>query len=278
MRKELFLIGLIYIVSMSVLLMAIYRFFESWQFSDFHFFIAGGLVLLVAVGWGYILTAVIFAPQKQIEDALTMLTKDIMHELNVPLSTIQANTSLLKKSPKDEKSLIRLQRIEDASLRLERLYQELVYTIKKEMHEIEKEMIDIKTVVEERVAVFQEQQRNPFEVDVNSYSIKVDKIGFEQMIDNIIGNAMKYSDKESLITISLKEDSLYIEDRGIGMSTSELLRMHERYFQGDKTQEGQGIGLALVKAYCDQENIQIQIKSKKGKGVKVCLNLSAVHT
>lgn len=277
MRKELLLALLIYVVTMTVLLMAVYRFLENWHLSDFNFFIAGALVFLVAVGWGYILTAIIFAPKKNMEETLTTLTHDIIHELNIPLSTMRANTSLLKKSLQDEKSLIRLKRIDDASVRLEKLYRELVYAIRKEMHEIEKETFDIQTVIEERVAVFQEQQRNIFEMRVSPYKIEADKIGFEQMFDNILSNAMKYSQKEDLIKISLNENILCIEDRGIGMSTSELLRIHERYFQGDTAQEGQGIGLALVKAYCEQANIEIQITSEKAIGTSVKLHLLKIH-
>jgi signal transduction histidine kinase len=61
------------------------------------------------------------------------------------------------------------------------------------------------------------------------------------------------------------------------MSTSELLRVHERYFKVDEGSHGEGIGLALVKAYCDSEDIQIQIQSEKDVGTSVCLNLIKVH-
>ena len=275
--KELLLALVIYVVTMTVLLMAVYQFLENWHLSEFNFFIAGALVLFVAMGWGYVLTAIIFAPKRQMEDTLTMITNDIVHELNIPLATIEANTSMLKKSLQDEKSLRRLQRIDDASIRLKKLYNELVYTLQKEIHQIEKERFDLKSVVEERVDFFQEQARNPFEIEVTSYEIEVDKIGFEQMLDNILSNAMKYSDKDTLISLILDANILCIKDRGMGMSTSELLRVHERYFKGNESSKGEGIGLALVKGYCDSENIDIQIKSEKDIGTSVHLNLTKVH-
>jgi len=276
-RRELYVALFIYVVTMTVLLMAVYRFLENWHMSEFNFFIAGAMVLFVAMGWGYVLTSVIFAPSKQMENTLTMLTKNIIHELNIPLSTIEANTSMLKKSLKDEKSLKRLQRIDDASFRLKKLYSELVYTITKEIHEIEKERFCVKSVVEERVAFFQEQARNPFKLTLTPYEIEVDKIGFEQMLDNILSNAMKYSPKDASISLVLEEDTLCIQDRGVGMSTSELLRVYERYFKGDESSHGEGIGLALVKTYCDREDMDIQIKSEKNMGTSVCLTLSKVH-
>jgi signal transduction histidine kinase len=231
----------------------------------------------VAIGWGYLISILLIAPKKKMEDRLTSLTNDIIHELNIPLSTITANTAMLKKGNTDEKSLTRIGRIEDASVRLKKLYDELVYTIRKEMHPVEKERLDLKDLVEARVEVFREQKRNPIEVTIESYKIEVDKIGFEQMLDNIITNAMKYSDKTSPVKIVLEGDVLSIEDSGEGMSETELLRVHERYYQADEKKDGKGIGLALVKAYCDEADIQIQIRSEKGVSTTVSLELSKIE-
>jgi len=190
MRKELLIAGAIYFVTMFTLLMTVYRFLENWHMSEFNFFIAGVLVILVALGWGYILTSVIFAPQKQMEDTLTALTANIIHELNIPLATIKANSDMLKRKITDEKALKRIKRIDDASQRLKKLYDELVYSINKEMHPIEKERFNIATLLEERLEVFREQKRNPLHLKLRDYDIEVDKIGFGQICDNIISNAI----------------------------------------------------------------------------------------
>jgi len=275
--KELLLATVIYFITMFTLLTVVYRFMENWNLVEFKFFIAGALVFLVAIGWGYVLTSLIFAPKKQMEETLTSLTTDIIHELNIPLSTIQANTSMLKKNMQDEKSLKRLERIDDASVRLKKLYDELVYSIRKEMHSIEKSVFDLEVLLKERMGVFQEQKRNAFTVTLEPYEIEVDKIGFEQMFDNLISNAMKYSSKETSIYVSLDNDILSIKDKGVGMSATELLRVHERYYQADDRKDGDGIGLALVKTYCDEEGIDIQITSEKGVGTTIRLNLTKVH-
>lgn len=277
-KKEIIVATVIYFVTMFTLLTAVYRFLGSWNLTEFNFFIAGALVLLVAIGWGYVLSALIFAPKKQMEDTLTSLTNDIIHELNIPLSTITANTSMLKKTMEDEKSLKRIKRIEDASLRLKKLYDELVYSIHKEMHTVEKEHFDLKTLIEERIEIFKEQKRNPFELSLESYNIKVDKIGFEQMFDNIVSNAMKYSPKDAPIFVRLNDHTLDIEDHGVGMSTTELLRVHERYYQADDKKDGAGIGLTLVKAYCEEEGLDIHIKSQKDVGTNVSLDMAKVHS
>lgn len=276
-HKEIIFGTVIYFVTMFTMLTAVYRFLGNWNITEFNFFIAGALVLLVAIGWGYVLSTLIFAPKKQMEDTLTSLTNDIIHELNIPLSTIKANTAMLKKTMDDEKSLKRIKRIEDASVRLKKLYDELVYSIHKEMHTIEKERFDLQSLLEERIEVFKEQKRNPFELSLEHYEIEVDKIGFEQMFDNIVSNAMKYSSKDAPIHVRLDHHILSVEDQGVGMGSTELLRVHERYYQADERKDGEGIGLALVKAYCDEEGIDIHFKSEKGVGTNVSLDLSKVR-
>jgi signal transduction histidine kinase len=145
------------------------------------------------------------------------------------------------------------------------------------MQTIEKEVFNIKPFIEERITFFEAQNRNPFILGLRDYEIKDDKIGFEQMLDNIISNAMKYSSKESPIHITFHENILSIKDQGIGMTSSELLRIYERYFQVDKQKQGEGIGLALVHRYCENENITIRILSDKNIGTELCLSLGKIH-
>jgi len=226
---------------------------------------------------GYTLNSYILSEKFQVDKNLLHLTKEILHELNIPLSTIQANATLLKRTLKDnEKGMKRLERIEQSSKRLERLYQELVYSIKKEIHTIEKETVELDKLIAERVSIFKRMKRNPFQLSLPPCTIYVDKIGFEKMLDNLITNAMKYSNKDKPIRIQLKENSLSIKDNGIGMDEFELLKIYDRYYQSNNHAEGEGIGLSLVKAYCDDEKIKIRIESQKGIGTEVKFNLTHV--
>ena len=149
----------------------------------------------------------------------------------------------------------------------------MVYSIKKEIHPIEKETFSLYNVLQERVEVFQAFERNHFSLETIDKTVYADKIGFEKMIDNLLMNAMKYSDKKTTIEIGMDGDILSIQDSGIGMDETQLLRVYERYYQGDSKKEGEGIGLALVKAYCDEEDIEVQIYSEKDRGTKVSLDL-----
>lgn len=276
MKKQIWFATLGYVVSVALLLSFLYWLLKNEGFDEATFILGSAFVLLLSLGWGYIIASHLVIPHRKTQDHLLHLTKDIIHELNIPLSTIQANTTMLARKEENERAKKRLKRIEDASVRLKKLYDELVYTIRKEMHQVEREMFDLSEVIKERVEIFKEQQRNPFMLELESCRVFTDKIGFERIFDNLVINAMKYSTRDDPITVRLQEGCLEIIDNGIGMDETQLLKIYERYYQGNAKKEGEGIGLALVKAYCDQEDISIEVVSKKGEGTRVILDLKKI--
>jgi signal transduction histidine kinase len=277
MNRDVVVSTLLYLLSVAVLLSGFYIFLEGRGFTREAFLWGSAIFLVMSIFFGYILTLYSLSHKWQVDEHLLHLTKEILHELNIPISTIQANTSLLRRTLKEsEKSLVRLERIDASTYRLERLYMELVYSIKKEIAIIEREELLLESLIVEQVETMRLQARNPFSLELESLRVKVDKIGFEKSLDNILLNAMKYSSKNSPIEILLKGSILTITDHGIGMDEHELINIYERYYQFDKRVSGEGIGLALVKAYCDDEKIKIRIRSKKGEGTKVSLDLSYI--
>jgi len=274
MNKRLLMATGVYILSIAFFLGFMYYVLWTIGFSKEIYWVTVSVLLIFAWILGYIFITSLLAPKEQLDENLSQLSSEILHELNIPLSTIRANSTMLAKSLSDEKSLKRIERIDASSQRLERLYKELVYSIKKEFQPIKKETFCVKELIEERVAVFEAFERNTFYLVLEPYKMTADKIGFEKMIDNLLVNAMKYSSKDSPVTVVLKEKRLSISDEGIGMTEMQLLRVYERYYQGDSSKEGEGIGLTLVKRYCDEENIAIQIKSQKDVGTSVYLTLN----
>ena len=245
-KKRTFFATLGYFSTITILLSFIYWFLKNEGFSESNFLIASIMVLILAAGWGYIIATHLLAPKAELDANLSQLSSEIIHELNIPLSTIKANTALLKKRTEDEKNVQRLERIEASSLRLERLYKELVYSINKEINPVEKEQFSLKKLLQERIEVFEAFNRNSFSLTVTDMQLEADKIGFEKTVDNLLMNAMKYSDKEASIDIIVQNNILTITDKGIGMDETQLLKVYERYYQADSKLKGEGIGLALV--------------------------------
>jgi signal transduction histidine kinase len=114
----------------------------------------------------------------------------------------------------------------------------------------------------------------------------VDKESIYQVFVNLMDNAVKYTQKGSVsINVEKNEDAqevkVTIEDSGIGISQEFLDKMFEPFTQEDRgysrRYEGNGLGLSLVKKYCELNGITIQVKSKKGIGTKFELIFSSIE-
>ena len=75
-----------------------------------------------------------------------------------------------------------------------------------------------------------------------------------------------------LYDIKIKDNLLIIKDYGKGMDANELLKIYDRYYQGDKSYKGSGIGLSVVKEFCDNNKIEIRINSTPNIGTTVILD------
>ena len=226
---------------------------------------------------GIIMAALALEPLRGHFSALERFVKETLHELNLPVNTITANASMLKKNQNDPKILKRIERIEMAAQMLQERYNELNYLIKKQMHQEEIEMFDLKEVIKERIAFLQPlYTRVHFELDLESLLIVTDQRGIAKVIDNLVENAVKYSPHSDRIELIMHHDTLQIIDYGQGMDQVTLLHIFDHYYQNDATMPGFGIGLGLVKGYCDRYKIGLHVSSKEGEGTKVTLNFREV--
>ncbi len=251
-------------------------FFINLMFIQNDYLLAFILLIPAILFSAYVFTTIALESKESQDKLLEHLIRESLHEINLPISTIEANIKMLKAKLEDEKSIKRAKRIEEALDRLKRLYNLLAYNLKREIYEIEKEEIELDKLVKDRVEFFKELNRNKFELNLTPLKIKTDKIGLEQTIDNIIENAMKYSKKDTTIRITIDGTKLIVQDSGIGIEDSELSLIYQRYYQSDDNFTGEGIGLSIVKRYCDKEGIGLKIESKKGVGTKVILDFKRV--
>jgi len=239
--------------------------------------ILSGVVFLFFIFCIYFAIHHLLAPMFKTNYLLELLLKDTLHELNIPLSVIKANLQMLNLDEKNDKKLKRLHRIDLACVNLDRLYNDMDYYIKREVRYDLKEQFDIKDVVAHEVEkVLAQGLHVEITSSVSSLHVKADKHGFAKILSNLLDNAIKYSKDEKSIQIELKNAKLSIIDNGIGMDENELFKVFDRYYQGNSEKKGSGIGLSIVKAYCDEEKIFINIYSKKSKGTKVTLDLKNI--
>ena len=211
------------------------------------------------------------------ENRLDNMIKEILHELNTPISTIQINTKMLQKTLLNEKEQKRLNRIEESCSNLISLYDEMEYLIKKNIDRIDDEIFELSELVKNCVKKFDDIKGDiKINISIPQTKLICDKRGFEKVIDNLISNAIKYNKKDGLIEIKLKNSTLLIKDTGIGIDTKNLFIIYEKYYQADSSQKGFGLGLHIVKEYCDKYQIEIKIDSVEGEGSCFYLDLSKI--
>lgn len=270
-------ITLYYMISNFAMLIIAYTLFKLLGLSQEVFFAISLILLFLSIFIGYFLAKLSLTPFVNRNRFLDKLIKDTLHELNIPIATILANTKLIQKNEVDEKKLKRLSRIDSASKKLLKLYSELDYFIKKEIREVDTQIFNLKDVLLEEVESFGDIKRDiKIETNLQDTLISSNKSGFIKVIDNLISNAIKYNKPKGDIWITLHDKKLIVEDSGIGMSEDEILKIFERYYQSNANSSGYGIGLNIVKSFCDEYKIKIKIESQKGVGSKFILDLSEV--
>ena len=102
--------------------------------------------------------------------------------------------------------------------------------------------------------------------------------------DSLIDNAIKYSDKNKEVTISLKKDGnlniVSIADQGIGIPKESIHRITERFFTVDPSKSrsvgGTGLGLAIVKHLVSQHRAEMDINSVENKGTTIDIKFNAL--
>jgi signal transduction histidine kinase len=155
---------------------------------------------------------------------------------------------------------------------LKERYNELDYMIKKQSERENIEHFDLRAVIEERIRFLRSLYPSvEWQVEIEPCEVYGDRIGLGKVIDNLIENGVKYSPKNPIITITLRNHVLSIGDQGIGMDEITLIHIYDRYYQSDSTMAGYGIGLNLVKRYCDRYGIGLHISSKIEEGTCVTL-------
>ncbi len=213
------------------------------------------------------------APVHQTFTLLNRFIQDTTHELNTPVSTILANVELFKSLHPDLENSDELRRIEIASKRLSRLYDDLAYLQLNHKRRRRIESVDLGELLQERLAYFTQVARRKridlvYEIDTAPIR-SMDPEDAAKLIDNLIGNAVKYTRPGGRISVTLDKQAFTVEDNGIGMSQEAAAQATERFYRADSGEGGFGLGLGIVAEIVDFYGLKLQIKSEEGVGTKV---------
>lgn len=224
--------------------------------------------------------------QKRLEKIKKDFVTNVSHELKTPLTAIKGFVETLQDDIEDDQSAHYLDIIMRHTNRLIAIVQDLL--ILSEMEDSPKLMIskvDIKKICENVIKIF-EQKVKPknialdLNIEEDFPKLSVDIFRFEQILVNLIDNAIKYTDEGGIfINIFQEFDKAIIEvqDTGVGISEEDQQRIFERFYITDKSRSrktgGSGLGLAIVKHIVQLHEGSINIESSKGKGTKFIIQL-----
>lgn len=191
------------------------------------------------------------------------------HELKTPISVIDSNIQLIDDMKIYDAEMTQELRIE--TQRLNSIIEGLI-TLSNIDTFRETEHISLQEIIKEIIKEYKfkiSDKKLTINIDIEkSIQVTAYKNYLYICLSNIIWNAIKYNSKKGTIDISYKHGKLSIQDSGIGIEESDIIKVFDRFFKADnsRSSEGFGIGLSLVKKISDIYNWNIQVSSKEKKG------------
>jgi signal transduction histidine kinase len=237
--------------------------------------------------YAFVTAALKSSEQKRREYAFRV--QAIAHEIKTPLTAIQGSSELIS-----EQILPETERLEMASLihkesgRLVTLIHTFldVERLAAGTLTIELRPVELKAIVDEvleRARLYAARKKTRIEVEVPPIMLDVDSELLSFAVYNLLTNAVKYSPKQSLVLLQAREAngsiSLSVADQGYGIAAADQQKIFEKFYRvkhkETTSEEGSGIGLALVKEIVTQHGGRILVESKPGAGSRFTILLPA---
>lgn len=220
---------------------------------------------------------------RRLENLRREFVANVSHELKTPLASITAYAETLRLGAMDdrENNIRFLGQIEDQAERLHQLILDMLQIARVESGE---EAFDITQVwVRRRVEasctrLSEPAQRKQINLSVEGpsedLSIVADEDGFDTILDNLIGNAIKYTPAGGRVDVRWRDENGYVElevqDTGGGIAPIHHARVFERFYRVDKARSrelgGTGLGLSIVKHLCQAFGGTVTLSSGEGEG------------
>lgn len=225
----------------------------------------------------------------KLDDLRKEFVANVSHELKTPITTIKSYTETLMDGGIDKSVQLNfLHVIDDECNRMGRLVSDLLQLSNMDFKKTvwEKEELNVNRFVKDIVGKLdlsfdEKNQSCQLILDDKLPNIKADRDAIEQVLLNIISNAIKYTEEEGLIVVETDYTdnfvSISVTDDGIGIPEEDLQRIFERFYRVEKGRSrdlgGTGLGLAIAKEIIDGHNGYINMDSRYKEGTRVEIKL-----
>jgi signal transduction histidine kinase len=216
---------------------------------------------------------------------------NVSHELRTPLTSIKGIVETLQDGAVDDLSVRDhfLQTVEGETDRLIRLVNDLLILSRadSEALNLRRESRDMREVVQTTLNRLTPQAQSrkvtlKLAANPNARPAWIDPDRIEQVLVNLVDNAIKYSQAEGTVTVNVtngQDHSVLVQvcDQGIGIPAEDLPRIGERFYRADKARSraegGSGLGLAIAQALVIAHGGQLWLESQEGEGTVVSFTL-----
>lgn len=208
------------------------------------------------------------------------------HELRTPLTSMDAYLQILLRHIKDEKVLVFLQKALTQSKKINHLISDLLDVSKIEAGKLilRNERFDICKLIQdtiETVGQAHEYFTITFDYDSHSTVIEGDHYKLEQVITNLLTNAIRYSGVNKRVNVTLKVGiehlTISVQDYGMGIKVDHFDDIFSRFYQVNQSKAGGlGLGLYLCKQIIDQHNGRIWVESEIDRGSTFWIELPLI--
>lgn len=236
-----------------------------------------------------------FSPFSEMTDAFNKMARNlgdletmrqdfisnVSHEIQSPLTSIGGFAALLKNDALTagerrhyaeiiEAETKRLSSLSDNLLKLSALDSEKK-PLNPQNFRLDKQLQEIALMLEPQWAA----KNISLELDAEKRVINADEDLLSQAWVNLLHNAIKFTNRN--IKITLKDNTVTVEDDGAGIAESDLPRLFERFYKADKSRDraagGNGLGLSLVRKIIELHGGSVTVRSEIGKGTVFTVTL-----
>jgi two-component system, OmpR family, sensor histidine kinase CiaH len=246
------------------------------------------IALVAGAGLSYYLAKKTLKPIEENMLAQAQFVSDASHELRTPLTALRTTNEVALRRSKlgvaDAKKLLQENLAE--VIKLQHLTDSLLKLASQTNQQLELQEIELQPVVIDAV-----QQIAPaaalkhMSIEDNTDNVKVlgDAKGLQQVLAILLDNAVKYSPEKSVVTVSSRMHSKYVEllvrDNGIGIKAVDIPHIFDRFYRADQSRSGQkvegyGIGLSLAQKIIQQHGGSIMAQSWPGKGTTIVVRIA----
>ena len=263
---------------------------KTFMVEQMGFWVFSTLVLVLVILF-FTYAVFVILKQRRLSEVQTDFINNMTHEFKTPLSTISISTDVLLQPNivnNPERLMSYATIIQDEANRLKNQVERVLQMAKlnKQKIKINTELYDIHLLIKDAVEklklmIYSKGGKINLELHAAESLVNIDKLHMQNIIYNLLDNAIKYCEEEPVITISTqnvkKGIEIAVSDNGIGIPADSQPMIFDKFYRVPTGNvhdvKGFGLGLNYVKIMTEAHKGTVRLKSEVGKGTTIFITL-----